>query len=100
MGCFVCDVFSRGGFFGLDAGEFPAGLERTEEGERAGFRADGDAAIVFDVPLQTLAFPLFLELAAFFGRPGRGWALASVLTVSFVLHVWLLWRFVNFQWAG
>jgi hypothetical protein len=52
------------------------------------------------VRFEAVAFPLFLALGAFFGKPGRGWALASALAVSFALHVWLLWRFVNFQWAG
>jgi hypothetical protein len=52
------------------------------------------------VRFEAVAFPLFLAVAAFFGRPGRGWALASALAVSFVLQAWLLWRFLNFQWAG
>ena len=52
------------------------------------------------VRFEAVAFPLFLALAAFLGKPGRGWALASALAASFVLHIWLLWRFVNFQWAG
>jgi len=45
-------------------------------------------------------FPLFLALGASLGKPGRGWALASALGISLALHVWLLWRFVNFDWAG
>lgn len=31
---------------------------------------------------------------------GRGRALGSVLGMSLALQVWLLWRFVNFHWAG
>jgi hypothetical protein len=52
------------------------------------------------VRFEAVAFPLFLALAAFFAKPGRGWALASALAVSFAMHLWLLWRYVNFQWAG
>jgi hypothetical protein len=34
---------------------------------------------------EAVVFPLFLALAAFLGKKGRGWALASALVVSFVL---------------
>jgi hypothetical protein len=47
-----------------------------------------------------VAFPLFIALAMFFGRKDRRWALTGVLAISIGLHVWLLWRFVNFRWAG
>ena len=49
---------------------------------------------------ESVAFPLFIAWGAFLGRPGRGWARLVVLGVSGCLHLWLLWRFVNFRWAG
>jgi hypothetical protein len=49
---------------------------------------------------EAVAFPLFIALAMFFGRKDRRWALTGVLAISIGLHVWLLWRFVNFRWAG
>ena len=52
------------------------------------------------VRFEAVVFPLFLALGAFLGKPGRRCALVSVLGVSFVLQMWLLWRFVNFHWAG
>lgn len=61
-------------------------------------------------------FPLFIALAVFLGTDGRGeripsadtarpWPLLALLrwgllTGFVVLHVVLLWRFVNFRWAG
>lgn len=50
------------------------------------------------------AFPVFLALGVYFARAQRGswrrwgrWGLAGVLGV---LHLVLLWRHVNYQWAG
>ena len=52
------------------------------------------------VRFEAAAFPLFLALGMFLGKKGRGWALAATIGVSLGLHLWLLWRFVNFRWAG
>jgi hypothetical protein len=46
------------------------------------------------------AFPLFIALAVFCGRPERRWFKWVLLSVFIVLHAVLLWRFVNFRWAG
>ncbi|MBU6401603.1 MAG: hypothetical protein KGS61_14900 [Verrucomicrobia bacterium] len=46
------------------------------------------------------AFPMFLALAVFFERrrmPLLKWGLFATFAI---LHVVLLWRFVNFRWAG
>lgn len=49
---------------------------------------------------EATVIPLFLAMAVFFGVKGRGWMRVGVLVVSGALHAWLLWRFVNFGWAG
>lgn len=45
-------------------------------------------------------FPMFIALAVFVNRPGRQWLRWGLLAVFAVLHVILVWRFVNFRWAG
>lgn len=46
------------------------------------------------------AFPMFIALGVFLGRPERRWLRMMTIVVFAVLHVVLLWRFVNFRWAG
>jgi hypothetical protein len=46
------------------------------------------------------AFPIFIALAVFTERKHRGWLRWALLAVFGVLHIVLLWRFVNFRWAG
>lgn len=49
---------------------------------------------------ESTAFPLFIALAVFLsGRKAR-WPLIGFLTAMSVLHLILLWRFVNYRWAG
>ncbi len=49
---------------------------------------------------ESCLFPLFIALAAFFTSLKRSWPLWTFVGMSAVLHVILLWRFVNFRWAG
>jgi hypothetical protein len=46
------------------------------------------------------AFPVFLALAVLSDRPGWRWLKSAVVGVFGILHMVLLWRFVNFRWAG
>ena len=45
-------------------------------------------------------FPMFIALAVVFVGMKRKWPLVIILVLSAVLHGILLWRFVNFRWAG
>lgn len=45
-------------------------------------------------------FPMFIALGVFLSRPEWRWLRYGLLAVFAVLHVLLLWRFVNFRWAG
>jgi len=45
-------------------------------------------------------FPMFIALGVIFGKPERSVARWSLLLVFGLLHIVLLWRFVNFRWAG
>ena len=49
---------------------------------------------------ESTAFPLFIALAVFFANRKRKWPLWAFIILSAVLHGILLWRFVNFRWAG
>ncbi len=49
---------------------------------------------------ESCAFPLFIALAAFFTGWKRKWPLVLFIIFSATLHAVLLWRFVNFRWAG
>jgi hypothetical protein len=49
---------------------------------------------------ESTVFPLFIALAVVLTQEKRRWALACVVATSTALHVLLLWRFVNFRWAG
>lgn len=46
------------------------------------------------------AFPLFIALGVFLGNRQWRWPRYGLLAVFVVLHLALLWRFVNFRWAG
>lgn len=46
------------------------------------------------------AFPVFLAGAAVLSTAKWRWPLGGALTVSVGLHLILLWRFLNYQWAG
>ena len=46
------------------------------------------------------AFPMFIALALFLGKPDRRYLRWGTLLVFAMLHLVLLWRFVNFRWAG
>lgn len=52
------------------------------------------------VRFESTAFPLFIALAVFLSRLKAGWPLWVVAIASGLLQVVLLWRFVNFRWAG
>jgi hypothetical protein len=45
-------------------------------------------------------FPMFIAFAVFFEPKGMRWGRWVLLAGFAVLHVVLLWRFVNFRWAG
>jgi hypothetical protein len=49
---------------------------------------------------ESIAFPLFIAWGAFLARRTGHWTRLLALAVSGGLHLWLLWRFVNFRWAG
>jgi hypothetical protein len=49
---------------------------------------------------ESTAFPLFIALAVFLKGQKRRWPLMAVITVMSALHLILLWRFVNYRWAG
>jgi hypothetical protein len=46
------------------------------------------------------AFPMFIALGVFLGRREWRWPRYALLTVFVTLHLVLVWRFVNFRWAG
>jgi hypothetical protein len=46
------------------------------------------------------AFPMFIALGEFLGRRQWRWLRWGLLAVFVVLHLVLVWRFVNFRWAG
>jgi hypothetical protein len=46
------------------------------------------------------AFPLFIALGVGFSRREWRWPRYALLAVFATLHVVLVWRFVNFRWAG
>jgi len=48
----------------------------------------------------SVVFPLFITLAVFLRKPGMRWLRWLTLTVFVALHLILVWRFVNFRWAG
>ena len=45
-------------------------------------------------------FPVFLALGVVFSRREWRWGRYALLAVFGALHVVLVWRFVNFRWAG
>ena len=49
---------------------------------------------------ESTAFPLFLAVAVFVVGLKRRWPGVALLVLSAGLHGVLLWRFVNFRWAG
>jgi len=49
---------------------------------------------------ESTVFPLFIALAVFLARRKTQLPFICVLLVSSLLHSILLWRFVNFRWAG
>jgi len=49
---------------------------------------------------ESTAFPMFIALAVFFTGSKRKWPLIVFVALGAVLHGILLWRFVNFRWAG
>jgi hypothetical protein len=48
----------------------------------------------------SVVFPLFVALAVFLSKPGMRWLRWLVLAVFVTLHLILVWRFVNYRWAG
>lgn len=48
----------------------------------------------------SVAFPMFVALAVFFERRRLPWLRWGLLAGFATLHLVLLWRFVNFRWAG
>ncbi|HZR20557.1 MAG TPA: mannosyltransferase family protein [Verrucomicrobiae bacterium] len=49
---------------------------------------------------ESIVFPMFVALASFFYEAKNKFLLLIVITVSVTLHAILVWRFVNFRWAG
>jgi hypothetical protein len=48
----------------------------------------------------SIAFPLFIALAAYISEKKWAWLQMATLEVFAILHLVLVWRFVNFHWAG
>lgn len=49
----------------------------------------------------SVVFPLYIGLAVYFNEGAeKKWQFISFLSVCLVLHGVLLWRFVNYSWAG
>ncbi len=48
----------------------------------------------------SVVFPFFIALAVFLSNPRWRWLKWLTLTVFAILHVILVWRFVNYRWAG
>jgi hypothetical protein len=48
----------------------------------------------------SVAFPFFLALGVLLAPPDRRWLRYGVLGAFVVIHVALVWRYVNFQWAS
>jgi len=49
---------------------------------------------------ESTVFPMFIALAVFFTSRKQTWPLVVFIIFSAALHAILLWRFVNFRWAG
>lgn len=49
---------------------------------------------------ESTVFPLFIGLAVFFTSLKPKWPLWTFVILNAILHAILLWRFVNFRWAG
>jgi hypothetical protein len=49
---------------------------------------------------SSVVFPLFIALAVFLSKPGMRWLRWPVLATFVILHLILVWRYVNFKWAG
>jgi hypothetical protein len=49
---------------------------------------------------MSCAFPVFVTLGVVLGKPEWRWSRYFLLAVFSALHVTLVWRFVNFRWAG
>jgi len=49
---------------------------------------------------MSCAFPVFIALGVFLSPRERRWPRYALLAMFTGLHVFLLWRFVNFRWAG
>jgi hypothetical protein len=48
----------------------------------------------------SVAFPVFIALAAFLIKPERRILRCLIIEAFCILHIVLLWRFVNYSWAG
>lgn len=47
-----------------------------------------------------MVFPMFIAFAVFFDPKGMRWGRWMLLSGFVVMHAVLVWRFVNFRWAG
>jgi len=52
------------------------------------------------VRFASVVFPMFIALSVALGARERRWFRYSLLTVFAALHIVLVWRYVNFRWAG
>jgi hypothetical protein len=52
------------------------------------------------IRFESVAFPLFIALAVFCTRSKARWPVFVFFTVMSILHGVLLWRFINYRWAG
>jgi hypothetical protein len=48
----------------------------------------------------SVVFPMFIAMAVFLDKPEMRWLRWLTLIVFAALHMILVWRFVNFKWAG
>jgi hypothetical protein len=47
-----------------------------------------------------VVFPLFIALGVWLSKPEMRWLRWVLLTIFVTLHLILVWRFVNYRWAG
>jgi len=56
--------------------------------------------LVSFIRFESVAFPIFIALAFVYNDLRLNWIKSLKIVTFIVLHVILLWRFVNYNWAG
>jgi hypothetical protein len=52
------------------------------------------------IRFESIAFPVFVAAGISLSQQRGRWPTAAVLGLAAILHVVLVWNFVNFRWAG